>query len=259
MGLDGPRNQFDGELAALQSRREMESLSTSSVFPVMSEIADVAGEFGVPGAGLFAKALKSGQTPVEKVVEQIEKGAYAEIARIWKHLEGQDTKLTEFNERLQIQEAKNAYLSAVLHGLRTSDPKKQSCLGALTVNCIYLNDLKPESLDDTMRAAIELKREDVIILGNLYEWQNQILSERGMTPQKWHGDIQQAQRRLIDSRVLNATEHLTYKSSYARLEALGLIQRETSAGDYGVGYELYVLLMEGKKFYERLQEVGATK
>ena len=157
VSIDGPRNQFDGELAALRSRREMESLSTSPVSSVLSEIADVAGEFGVPSAGLFAKALKSGETPVEKVVEQIENGAYVEISRIWKHLEGKDAQLKEFGERLESQEAHSAYVAAVLHGLRTSDPKKQSRIGALTVNCVYTKDLNPESFDDMMRAAVELK------------------------------------------------------------------------------------------------------
>ena len=50
---------------------------------------------------------------------------------------------------------------------------------------------------------------------------------------------------------------MNYRSSYSRLESLGLIQRITSAGDYGVGYELYALLLEGEKFYERLQEIAA--
>jgi len=36
-----------------------------------------------------------------------------------------------------------------------------------------------------------------------------------------------------------------------------LIQQITSINNfYGVGFELYALLLEGKKFYERLQEIA---
>jgi hypothetical protein len=32
-----------------------------------------------------------------------------------------------------------------------------------------------------------------------------------------------------------------------------------SAGDYGVGLEIYGLMLEGKKFYERLQEIAVQQ
>ncbi|MGA2207367.1 MAG: hypothetical protein ABSG10_11625 [Terracidiphilus sp.] len=214
MATDEPENQFDGELAALQHQQEMESLNTSPVSIALSKVADCTSQLGIPVVGLFAKALKSGQTPVEKVVEQLQSGAYVEIVRIGKQLEGQDARLTEFETRLQSQEAQNAYLGAVLHGLRTSDPKKQSRLGALTINCVYTADLEPDDLDQTMRTTVELKNTDIVILGNLYKWQNHILNEKGMNPTKWFGDIQQAHKQLIDSGVLNPQDHLRYRSSY---------------------------------------------
>lgn len=256
-------NQFDGELAALLRSREMESLSTSPVSIALCNISDVISQFGVPGAGLFAKALKSGQTPVEKVVEQLENGAYAEIARIRKHDEVQDARQEkhdarskEFEARLQSQEAQSAYLGAVLHGLRTSDPRKRIRLGTLTINCVYADDLEPENLDGMMQATVELKEEDIVLLGNLYKWQNHILIEKGMNPDKWFADIQQAHKQLVESGVLKQQDHLGFRSSYMRLESLGLIQEIPSiTNHYGVGYELYALLLEGKKFYERLQEI----
>jgi hypothetical protein len=259
MTINEPTNMFNGELAALQRSQEMESLSTSPVSSVLGNIADVIGEFGVPGAGLFARALRSGQTPVEKVVEQLENGAYAEIARIWKHLEGLgvDARLKEFEARLRSQEAQSAYLGAVLHGLRTSDPRKHIRLGALTINCVYANNLEPESLDGMMQATVELREEDIVLLGSLYKWQNHILTEKGMNPNKWFQDIQQAHKQFVESGVLNQQDHLRFRSSYTRLESLGLIQEIPSINNhYGVGYELYALLLEGKKFYERIQDVG---
>jgi hypothetical protein len=259
MSLDRPTNQFNGELAALQSRREMESLSTSLVSSALSEIADVVDQFGVPGAGLFAKALKSGQTPVEKVVEQLENGAYAEIVRIREQLEGQDTRLKEFDMRLKSQEAQAACVAAVLHGLRTSDPKKHFRLGGLTINCVYANDLAPESLDDMMRAAAELKDADISMLGKLYQLWKPLLQgvERAKHSISWspnfHNEIQNVWRNF--GRSLNPPEQLEYRGSFARLQSHGMIQQVTFSNNE-VGREPYVLLEDGAKFYERLQEVS---
>lgn len=254
-----PTNQFDGELAALRHQREIESLGDSTlVDDVLDGVAHLAEKTGLPVLpGLFRKALKSGRVPVEEMVDRLEAAAFEEIRRIWEHLNGQKRRQEEFEGRLNSQEAQVASIAAFFHGLRTSDPHKHSRLARLTVNSIFADDLAPENLDSMMRAAVELKDADVILLGNLYKWQNSILSERGMNPQKWHGDIQSAQKNLVNSGVLNPQEHLNYRSSYSRLESLGLIQRITSAGDYGVGFELYALLMEGKRLYERLQEIGA--
>lgn len=260
MSTDGPTNMYDGELAALQRIREMESLNISPISTALSKIADVISQFGVPGAGLFAKALENGQTPVEKVVEQLESGAYAQINRIWKHLDGQDAQLREFTERLQNQEAQSAYQSAILHALRTSDPKKQALIGALTINCIYANELKPEILDDMMRAVVELKEADVSLLGKIYKSLKPLLDRmeraRQMNPLlsfDLHNGIQTEWQNF--ARTLNPAEQLVYRSSMARLQSHGMIQ-QVSFSNFGLGHEPYLLLEEGVKFYQRLQKIA---
>jgi hypothetical protein len=257
MGLDGPRNQFDGEFAALQSRREMESLSTSSVSSVLIKIADAASEFGVPGAGLFAKALKSGQSPVEKVVEQLENGAFAEIARIWRHLGGRDAEFEEFNARLQSQEAQSAYLGAVLHGLRTSDPRKHIRLGTLTINCVYSNDLEPESLDGTMRAAVELNESDISLLGRIYELQVHVIRDFASSDSdRLHRITEDWTARTKLKTENGGIELAKCRGSVARLQAQAFVQLRTPGFDAGA--EIAVLLEDGARFYEHLQEIAAT-
>ena len=270
MRLDGPRNQFDGELAALQSRREMESLSTSSVSSVLSEIADVVGQFGVPGAGLFAKVLKSSQTPVEKVVEQVENGAYIEIARIRKHYEEQNTRLgehdarfKEFEARLRSQEAQSAYLGAVLHGLRTSDPRKHIRLGTLTINCVYCDDLEPESLDGMMRAAVELTERDIFELGAFISRQSAILAQAEKLPMQWYDNVRRHwQAWAIENSAAFRSGKLSYfelNSSRSKLAAFGFIIAIPAAGTTNSPDVFpYALLPEGKRFYERLQETAVN-
>jgi hypothetical protein len=53
-------------------------------------------------------------------------------------------------------------------------------------------------------------------------------------------------------------DHLVFRSSFSRLESLGFIQRYGAGGMYdmdGIGADIYALLLDGKKFYERLQEI----
>jgi len=147
-----------------------------------------------------------------------------------------------------------------LRAMHTSVKDRLKRLAHIVVNGVKEDDLEQEGLDDMMRAAVELNGEDIIFLGNLYKWQKQILSEKRMTPDKWFSDIQRAHNNLVESGVLNPAEHLKYRSSYSRLESLGLIQEIPSiTNHYGVGYDLYALLMEGKTCYERLQEIGTTE
>ena len=249
-------NQFDGELAALQSRRQMEQLNTSPIVEGLNNLAEISSEFGIPGAGLFAKALKSGRTPIEKVVEQVESGAYSEIVRIRQHLESQDGQLREFSERLQKQEAQSAYQSAVLHGLRTSDPQKQSRLGILTINCIYVGDLKSENLDEMMRAVVELTGNDLQVLGRLYRSQNGILNNRTQwaLSHEWQDQVHAAWQREFSS---SERDHLDLRGSLMRLQSVGLIASvETKARDGSIANQPFGMLLEGAKFYERLQEIG---
>jgi len=264
MSIDGPTNMFDGELAALQRSREMESLNTSPVSRALSNIADVISQFGVPGVGLFAKVLKSEQTPIAKVVEQVESGAYSEIARIWKHIEGQDAKLEEFNTRLQSQEAHNAYFSATLHGIRTSDPNKHFRLGALTINSVYVNDLKPESLDEMMRAAVEFTEHDIRVLKSIYEMQAYFFTPAEMSkPYNFRIDAIRSRWKTWwenDGSTYLVDGGEAFRSSTARLQSTGLI---ISIGlvDVLTGPSIndFELLLEGKKFYERLQEIAIPK
>ena len=262
MTIDGPTNMFEGELAALQRSRAMESLNTSPVCNALSNIADVIGQFGVPGADLFARALKSGQTPVEKVVEQLENGAYAEIARIRKHLEGQDARLNAFEAQLRSQEAQSAYLGAVLHGLRTSDPRKHIRLGALTIDCLYADDLEPEGLDDMMRAAVELKARDILALGFICSRQSKILADAKKWPEQWYDNVRRDwQTSGLEQGVASqraGSDEIGLKSTLSRLAAFGfIIAVPPVLTQNSPGKEPFALLHEGLRFYERIEETTA--
>lgn len=244
-------NQFDGELAALQHRRQMENFDASPASAALGKFAGFADQIGIPLAGLFRAALESGQTPIGTMVEQLEAGASNEIARIWMHLEGQDNRQKELAARLKSQEARSAYFSAVLHGLRTSDPKKQARLGALTIHSVYLGDMNPENLDDMLRAAVELKDIDVLFLERI--------CHRGASHEKADEDailmfeeMFQMWRQLGSSQKASES---ACRGSLARLQSHSLLYSYYGGG-YGSSTQ-YDLLDEGRKFYERLREIAA--
>jgi hypothetical protein len=257
-----PANQFDGELSALRHQRKMDDLGES---PVVDQVLDVtvkiAEKAGLPPfMGLFRKALRLGQPSIEKMVGDLESAAFEEIRRIWEHLHGQEKRQKEFEARLNSHEAQVAYLSACFHGLRTSDPQKHSRLARLTINCIFVDDLKSESLDGMMRAAVELKDADLIMLGKLYQLWKPLLDRVDRTKHatssspNFHNEFQNVWHNF--GRSLNPSEQLEYRGSFARLQSHGMIQ-QVGFSNNEVGREPYVLLEDGAKFYERLPEIAA--
>lgn len=98
-----------------------------------------------------------------------------------------------------------------------------------------------------------------MLLGKICDSQRSLLQQqRGRDTTYWFGQLQTVWDEFVRSGVLNTSKHLVYRSSFSRLEASGLIQRFRDISTAGVGQEPYALLEEGLRFYERLQEIGAT-
>jgi hypothetical protein len=255
-------NQFDGELAALRHQREMDALGES---PVVDQVLDVtvrlAEKAGLPPfMGLFRKALKLGQPSVEKMVDDLESAAFEEIRRIWERLHGQAERQKEFEARLNSHEAQVAYLSACFHGLRTSDPQKHSRLARLTINCVFADDLGPESLDDMMGAAVELTDWDIFVLRKIYETQKNILVSSAFS-YDWTTNVGNVWTEWGGIFGLRDDQHLKLRPALSRLQSLGLIaEAQTNfVKDGSLARQPFGLLPEGKKFYERLQEIAVQQ
>ena len=273
MGITG------NEIAAVNQQRRNEELSESPVGGVLESGTTIAGAavaLGtslvaggpvglavagsvVAGMGIVEWFRKLGTGRVEENLEALGQATEDAFNRIERVLAEQGISIEEIQRRFQSENLKQAMAGASLQALRTSNETRLKRLALILANGIKEDDLEVESLDDMMRAAVELKDEDILILGHLYNCQNRILVQKMLTPDKWFGDIQSAHKQLVESRVLNSNEHLRYRSSYSRLESVGLIQAVPSINNlYGVGFDLYALLIEGKKFYERLQEIDAN-
>jgi hypothetical protein len=255
--------QFDSPTEAALSRLKSESLFSSSVDGKVEKAAgigayllEVAGFAGASGGVRFLSALKNlAANKDEANLIYFGEALVDDIRRLYRlHEELRH----QFDNCLESSEFNAAVANATLHITRTNVEIRLKRLSHLIVNGVEASDLEPEGLDDMMRAAVELKDEDIILLDKLYASQNRRLLMQvriGQSPDWWHGSFQTVWQEFINSGALNRQEHLKYRSSFARLESAGLVQHLDNVGTYGIGCDPYALLFEGKKFHERLQEI----
>jgi hypothetical protein len=259
--------QFDSPSEASLARIKSEQLSSSPVAGKVEKavtlgglILEAAGLNGASaGAKLYSILTSLAGTKDESNFIYVTDAIVEDIRNLYRMYDQLKDNLgkTRTDQILTSPEFLSAVQNSTLFITRTNVEARLKGIAHIITNGVRENDLEHEALDDMFRAAVELKNSDIILLRKLYESQNPMLGwlQKGEGPQKWHGDIQQAWQKFINSGSLNPQQHLNYRSSFARLESLGLIQQVREAGQYGVGYDIYGLLMEGKKFYERLQEI----
>jgi hypothetical protein len=173
----------------------------------------------------------------------------------------------EFHERIESLQADPKFAEAIsalaLRAMHTSVKERLKRLARIVVNGVKEDDLEPESLDDMMRAAIELKDADISMLGKLYPLGKPLLDRLERAKQGFpaslpnlHGEIQNTWHKFGCS--LNPAEQLVYRGSFARLQSHGMIQQVTISNSE-VGREPYLLLEDGARFYERLQEIAGQQ
>ena len=254
--------QFDSPGEAALARLKSDALSSSYVDGAVDRISGLGGiileAVGFKGASglvdLFSNLKSLAATKDETNLIYFGEALVDDIRRLYRLFEGIKQQL---DDEINSPAFGKAVANATLHITRTNIEGRLKRLAHLIANGVKESDLEEESLDDMMRAAVELKDADIILLRKIYDSQNPMLGVKNLNSQNWHGNVQGVWREFVDSGNLNSEEHLGYRSSFARLESLGLIQRVENAGMYGVGNDLYALLMEGKKFYERLQEISS--
>jgi hypothetical protein len=251
--------QFDLETDAALAQLNWEELSRTPGGEFAEIIGDLIALTGVAGP----LAIAGGASNLLLKVRKLAGASYASnlifaITAVRNDLRTLYERHQELRERIELLQTDPKFAEAVsvlaLRAMQTSVKGRLKRLARIVVNGVRQDDLESETLDDLMRAAVELKETDIILLEKIYMSQNPMLGLKNLNSQNWHGSIQSVWRTFVDSGNLNAQDHLNYRSSLARLESLGLIQRVENVGMYGVGHDLYALLMEGKKFYERLQD-----
>ena len=271
MGITG------NEVSAVNQQRRMEELSSSPVGDAFESGVSligatvalgtslvVGGPAGLAVAGSVVAEMgivdwfrKLGTSKVNENLEALGMATEDALNRVENVLKEHGATIVEIKKKFESEELRNAMASASLQALRTTQRDRIKRLALILANGVKVNDLSAEGTDDMMRAAVELKDADVVLLGKLCTSQRSLLQQqRGRDTTYWFGTLQAVWDEFVRSGALNASNHLVYRSSFSRLESHGLIQKFREISTASVGQEHYALLEEGLKFYERLQEIA---
>ncbi|MGP8173667.1 MAG: hypothetical protein ACLP7O_03860 [Terracidiphilus sp.] len=260
--------QFDSPSEAALARLRSEALSSPSVDGAVDRVSGLGGIIleaigfsGASGGVRFFSTLKSlAASKDEANLIYFGDALIDDIRRLYRLYEELKRR---FDERINSPAFDAVVANATLHITRTNVESRLKLLAHIITNGVKEDDLEPESLDDMMRAAIELKDADISMLGRLYPLGKPLLDRMERVKQglpaslpNLHGEIQNMWHKF--GRLLNPAEQLVYRGSFARLQSHGMIQQVTISNSE-VGREPYLLLEDGAKFYERLQEIAVSQ
>jgi hypothetical protein len=272
----------ENEVAADNQRRRIEEISKSPVGGVIENAVTLARPALAVGAAVIASGASSatelavagsvvaglgivdwirklGSAKVNENLEALGQATEDALNRVEATLRAHGISLDEINRRLNSAEFREGMASAALQALRTGQQSRLKRMALILANGVKDGDLENEPVDDMMRVAVELRDTDLIMLGRLYQLWKPLLDRvdrnrhATSSPPNFHNEIQNVWRDF--GRSLNPAEQLEYRGSFARLQSHGMIQ-QVGFSNNEVGREPYVLLEDGAKFYERLQEIA---
>jgi hypothetical protein len=257
--------QFDSPGEAALARLKSENLLSSPVEEKVDKIltlgAIILETVGIKGASAATRFF----TTLKNLAANKDEGNLIyfgdalidDIRRLYKLY---DELKQRFDERISSPEFNAVVSNATLYITRTNVESRLRRLAHLIVNGVKENDLEIESLDDMMRAAVELTDWDVIVLGRMIESQKQLLSSRNWSS-GWSEQVGIIWTNWGTTFGLGEDQHLKLRPALSRLQSLGLIAEAQThfVKDGSLATQAFGLLPEGKRFYERLQEISVQK
>jgi hypothetical protein len=218
--------QFDSPTEAALARLKSENLSSSPVDGKVEKIANLGGiildSIGFTGSSVPVKLfsiLKS--LAANKDEGNLAYFADALIDDIRRLYRLHEELKKQFDERINSPEFNAAVANATLHITRTNVETRLKRLTHLISNGVKGNDLETESLDDMMRAAVELKDYDLHVL-------NTLLNQQQKTADRTTGKVDGIINKPIDvwsalnqSGFYTAENYMVILTSLERLKSVG--------------------------------------
>lgn len=229
--------QFDLETDAALTQLNFEELSKTPGGEFAEIISDLVALIGTGGFG----AVTGGASSLLLKIRKLAGASYANnlvspIAAVRNDLRTLYESRTELRERIESlsndPKLAEAISALALRAMHTSVKSRLKRLARIVVNGVKENDLDPECLDDMTRAAVELSESDILLLGEIYAKQ-------------------------ADGAKGQGSDRPERMSSITKLQAAAFVQLRTPGLDFGAN--IVILLPGGKKFYERLRELGTSK
>lgn len=233
--------QFDLETDAALSQLNFEELCKTPGEEFADIIGDLLALIGIAGPLVAASGSSNLLLKIRKLAGASYGGnlVYA-ITAVRNDLSDLYAKHTELRERVESLPKNPKFADAIaalaLRAMHTSVKARLRRLARVVVNGVREDDLDPENLDDMMRAAAELSEPDISLLKELYERHSPM-------------DMNETDR--------GRTDIAERMGSVAKLQAVAFIQLRTPGLDLGAN--IVILLPQGKRFYERLQEIAVKE
>jgi hypothetical protein len=259
--------QFDLETDAALTQLNWEELSKTPGGEFAEVIGDLIALTGLAGP----LAIAGGASNLLLKIRKLAGASYASnlifaITAVRNDLRTLFERPQEPREWIKSLQADPSFAEAIsalaLRAMQTSVKDRLKRLACIVVNGVKENDLDPESIDDMMRAAVELTEHDIGVLKSIYEMQRHLFSPREMQKEyRWRVDaIRSLWEEWWKNQAFSSYQGingLAFNSSCARLQSAGLIASiGTKSFLAGPTMHDYELLPEGKRFHERLQEIA---
>jgi hypothetical protein len=256
--------QYDSSTEAALTRIKSENPTASPVDDAVDKVTNLGGfileAIGISGAsgGIgFLTALKNlAVNKDESNLIYFGDALIDDIRRLYRLCEELKQR---FDERINSPEFNAVVANATLYITRTNVESRLKRLAHLITNGIKENDLEPDSLDDMMRATVELKDDDIRVLDQLSREQADILSTTGKTHgDLWPDDVRRNWQKHIFNHNIpgrSGQHYLDWRSSLARLSAFGfLIPVQPVQTVNSPGHEPYGVSFQGVEFLKHLKE-----
>jgi hypothetical protein len=244
------------------------AVGSSLVVTTSSEAAGVSVAASVvAGLGIVDWFRKLGTAKVKENLESLGQATEDALNRVERVLLEHGTSIDEIKSRLNSQDFKDGMASASLHALRTTQEDRLKRMARILANGVRENDLAPESLDDLMKAAVELSDADVGVLKFISSKQVELVTPGYKDaiygwPDAWLREVQKRWQAALTERGSAFTQGKfnagQWRSSLARLHGLGFIGPvQHNPTTNSPGEEPYGLLPMGQGFLDRLREIAA--
>lgn len=240
---------LENEVAAVNQGRMYDKLAKSPAERVL-EVADP----WVPWVAKLRDYIRGiGVPTLEENLDYLAAATEEAISRIERQ---QDAQNNELKRRIESDEFKEGLAAAVLQTQRTKQMARLKRLALILVNGAVANDLEPESLDDMLRAAVELTDWDIFVLGKMYESQKSFVLDRRYSSHEHSQQIGVIWENWTRIFGVNESQHLKVRAALARLQSVGFISEVQTnfVRDGSLARQPFGLMPEGLTFYERLRK-----
>jgi hypothetical protein len=273
----------ENEVEADNQRRRLEGISNSPVGSViesvvsgvspalaLSSVLSASGTTSVTGLALAGSIVgglgivdwfrRLGSSKVDENLEALGQATEDALKRVEDTLREHGVSIDEIKARIESPEFKNGMASASLQALRTTQGDRLRRMALILANSVREANIESEGIDDMMRAAAELTDWDIFVLGKMYEAQKHLLSSRSQSFY-WSEQVGHVWTEWGSVFGLGDDQHLKLRPALSRLQSLGLIgEAQTNfVKDGSLARQAFGLLPEGKRLYERLQEIAVTQ